>query len=255
MDDTRRRREARHFRRLQTLRKENPFCRICGSSKWWVRFEDHHIDGRRIFLKDEITVCKACHNEVGEMTKDQEYLPDGTDPSIAALIHRLRGQNDLFVMKIEKKRLRISWMLGAWAVMPAPPINDNKSTGAVPVQPQFVNVADMKPGDPLPDYLNPQVKEVLFDALGDVELYEAQIAANKRTLEWLLGRPILPVQKGSSNDNGDEGSQSVGSKAGKSKRGARGASAKPAFAESLEDFMAKVDAEHPIEIAPNAEAE
>ena len=110
MDEIERKRQERKFKRFRTLGTNNPFCRICGKSKWWVRFEDHHIGGRDSNLL--VLLCLDCHNEAHEMEKDLPPLPPHVDPARASLIRKLQGLGVLLRMIDKQNDETIIWLLG-----------------------------------------------------------------------------------------------------------------------------------------------
>lgn len=133
MDETRRRREERKHKRFRTLKTNDPFCRVCGKHSWWVRYERHHIDGRHIF-PDTIMLCLDCHNEVGEMIKDQFPLPADTPADVVANINRLRGLNELAKLMIAWTEQTIDSLLRSGYLPPAPatpPVKPKLATGSV----------------------------------------------------------------------------------------------------------------------------
>ncbi len=210
MEDVRRRREKRKYNRIKNKGPSERYCRICGESRWLVRYENHHIDGLHIF-EDLIFICINCHDEVGEMIKDHESLPEGIDPETGALIHRFRGQSDLMRMQIARVDWSIEGLLGRHRFPEPPPVaNDN----------YFKVRSRLTHCHPVPETTEPGVGVLIRMLRGIAEVSLKQIAANERTIDWLLGRPILdakppkkPKPPGSesppsvpvSNDNGGGG--------------------------------------------------
>jgi len=78
------------FRRLRTLRTANPICATCGERRWWVRFELHHIAGRK--NSDlMIRLCSNCHYGINILQNLIPHLDDDPNPQLAKLIALLEG--------------------------------------------------------------------------------------------------------------------------------------------------------------------
>jgi len=78
------------FRRLRTLRTANPICATCGERRWWVRFELHHIAGRK--NSDlMIRLCSNCHYGINILQNLIPNLDDNPNPQLAKLIALLEG--------------------------------------------------------------------------------------------------------------------------------------------------------------------
>jgi hypothetical protein len=184
MDDVRRRREQRKYRRIKNKGPNERYCRICGEGRWFVRYENHHIDGLHIF-EDLIFICINCHEEVGEMIKYNEPLPEGIDPDFAVQIHRLRGQNAAMRMQIAYLDWVIEGLLGRHKFPdPRPVANDN----------YFAGRSRLTHCHPVPETTEPGVTVLIRMLRGIAEMSQKQVAANQRTIDWLLGRPILDAK-------------------------------------------------------------
>jgi hypothetical protein len=130
VDETERRREERKFRRFRTLGTNNPFCRICGKNKWFVRYEYHHVGGRK-YTNTTIFLCLDCHNEATEMDKDFPPLPPHIEESRASLIRVMRGHKVILKLALKQQNELIQWLLGDVDLPTSAlaPKNDNASVG------------------------------------------------------------------------------------------------------------------------------
>lgn len=88
--------ERLKFRRFRTLRTSKPICATCGERRWWVRYEDHHVAGRR-FSDLTIRLCLNCHNGISVM---QTLLPPAGDGPRGQLIAQLQGLALLFELAL-----------------------------------------------------------------------------------------------------------------------------------------------------------
>lgn len=194
----------RKHRRRRTSGIKELFCRICGKDKWFSKYEIHHIDGRNIF-EDTIILCLDCHNEVSEMTKDQEFLPDGIDPEAIAHIHRLRGRMDLRRKEMAEVNLEIKFALGLCDLPElAQDANDNE-----PFESELFTYYERN------NVLRPGKIMKIARLRGRKELLSCDNVEDERIIQYLMGRPSLtptpektPVARRSksraSNDNGDD---------------------------------------------------
>jgi hypothetical protein len=78
------------FRRLRTLRTANPICATCGEHRWWVRYELHHIAGRK-YSDLLIRLCTNCHYGINILQNLLPKLDDTPNPQMARLIALLEG--------------------------------------------------------------------------------------------------------------------------------------------------------------------
>lgn len=126
MDELERRREERKFRRFRTLGTNNPFCRICGKDKWFVRYEYHHICGRA-YSSVTIFLCLDCHNEATEMDKHYSAIPPHIDDSRRSLIMVLRGHSVILKLALKQQEQIERWLLGEFDLPTKPfaPGNDS----------------------------------------------------------------------------------------------------------------------------------
>jgi hypothetical protein len=78
------------FRRLRTLRTATPICATCGERRWWVRYELHHIAGRK--NSDlMIRLCSNCHYGINILQNLLPNMDDSPNPQLAKLISLLEG--------------------------------------------------------------------------------------------------------------------------------------------------------------------
>jgi hypothetical protein len=82
--------QAMKFRRLRHLGTTQPFCATCGERRWWVRYELHHIAGRK-YSPEVIRPCLNCHDGISTMQRLLDPLDDCPDPNVAVLIAKLEG--------------------------------------------------------------------------------------------------------------------------------------------------------------------
>jgi hypothetical protein len=85
MNDEEQRRLESEFKRIRHLRTNNPFCRICGKSMIWARYERHHPD-LRANSPDQIFICEDCHRELHAMLNDFPRIPSNVPKSRHRLI-------------------------------------------------------------------------------------------------------------------------------------------------------------------------
>jgi hypothetical protein len=91
------------FKRFRTLGTANPFCATCGECRWWVRYERHHIAGRR-YSEELIQLCLNCHDGISIMQRLLPPLDDCPDPRLAKLIATLEGSALLHDMAAANQR-------------------------------------------------------------------------------------------------------------------------------------------------------
>ena len=126
MTPAQRRLEKMKFRRLRTLGTVNPICATCGECRWWGRFEDHHVAGRK-YSALLIRLCQPCHNWISIM---QTFLPpmgEGVDPRRAQLIAELEGSALLHDLAAQKHREAANMLRGLPGILPT---NDNEEEQA-----------------------------------------------------------------------------------------------------------------------------
>lgn len=115
-------------RKRERLRKQgtlNPFCCVCGEHQWAVRYELHHIAGRK-YDDRVIRLCHSCHDKASDMQKDYPPIPPGTDPSLARLIQMIRGRIIIMQLALDSDQELHDWMTGSIALPPLPkPGEDN----------------------------------------------------------------------------------------------------------------------------------
>lgn len=113
-------REIRKNRRYRTLGTNNPYCRVCGKYKWWVRYEEHHPAGKK-YDQRTIMLCIDCHNEVTEMMKEFPQIPAHVPYERGELIQMMRGQAELLFMSAERCLLVADKLLGSPTILPDEP--------------------------------------------------------------------------------------------------------------------------------------
>lgn len=88
--------QAMKFRRYRTLRTSKPICATCGECRWWVRYEDHHVAGRKI---SDLTIrlCLQCHDWTSVM---QKLLPPAGDGPRGKIVAQLQGLSLLFELAL-----------------------------------------------------------------------------------------------------------------------------------------------------------
>jgi hypothetical protein len=116
MNEIQRRRFARKYKRLQTIGTIDPFCRLCGKCKWWVRFEHHHIAGRG-YAPDLILLCGDCHDEASDLQKDHPAMNDNMDAETIKHMKMLLGLKDLFQIAEANLNAAVQHMDG-WPYQP-----------------------------------------------------------------------------------------------------------------------------------------
>jgi hypothetical protein len=119
MDEIAWSRLARKRERLRTHGTDNPFCAACGEHHYAVRFELHHIAGRR---HDDrvIRLCFSCHDKASDMQKDYPPIPRGTDPCRAKLIAMARGRIIMNRLMLGIDEEIEAWLSGTIALPPLP---------------------------------------------------------------------------------------------------------------------------------------
>jgi hypothetical protein len=93
----------RRFRRFRSLGTIDPICVTCGEHRWWVRYELHHVAGRK---HSDLTVrlCGCCHDKVGiimQITTREVVDTMGQSSKSEQFIYLLRGIGALFEMMIQ----------------------------------------------------------------------------------------------------------------------------------------------------------
>lgn len=109
------------FRRFRTLGTTKPICATCGECRWWARYEDHHIAGRKHSAL-LIRLCQPCHNWISIMQTLLPPLDEGEDPRRAKLIAELEGSALLYDLAALKHREAADMLRGLPGILPS---NDN----------------------------------------------------------------------------------------------------------------------------------
>lgn len=112
MDDTEWPRLARKRERLRKQGTLNPFCCVCGEHHWAVRYDLHHVAGRK-YDPRVVRLCHSCHDKVSDMQKDYPPVPPGTDLSLARLIQMTRGRMIMMQLILDTDRELHDWLTGA----------------------------------------------------------------------------------------------------------------------------------------------
>jgi hypothetical protein len=114
---------ARKRERLRVHGTDNPFCCACGEHHWAVRFELHHIAGRK-YDDRTIRLCLSCHDKASDMQKDYPPIPPGTDPRRAKLIAMTRGRIIMNKLIIDHDEQLEAWLSGTLDLPPLPSVDD-----------------------------------------------------------------------------------------------------------------------------------
>ncbi len=109
--------EALRFRRIQTLGTDSPRCGTCGERRLWVRYENHHIAGRK-YSSLTICLCINCHNEISTMQKLLPLLDDCPDPKRAKLIAMHEGHALLLELAAAAQRDTAEMLHGLPTIIP-----------------------------------------------------------------------------------------------------------------------------------------
>lgn len=109
--------QAIKFKRIRTMRTANPFCATCGERRWWVRYELHHIAGRK-YSEELIRLCLNCHDWISMMQKLLPPMPEGCDPRRARLIATLEGGALLLARAAENQLEAADMLRGSPGVVP-----------------------------------------------------------------------------------------------------------------------------------------
>lgn len=110
--------QAIKFKRIRTMRTANPFCATCGERRWWVRYELHHIAGRK-YSEELIRLCLNCHDWISMMQKFIPPMPEGGDPRRATLIATHEGVALLLDLSAATHREMADILRGVPGILPA----------------------------------------------------------------------------------------------------------------------------------------
>lgn len=105
------------FRRIRTLRGSKLFCATCGERRWWVRYELHHIAGRK-YSDEMIRLCLNCHNGISIMQNLLSPLDDDENPPRARLIAQLEGSALLHELAAQNSREVADMLRGLPSAVP-----------------------------------------------------------------------------------------------------------------------------------------
>ncbi len=123
MDDIYLRRLGRKHDRLRKHGTRNPFCCVCGEHHWAVRYDLHHVAGRK-FDPRVIRLCLTCHDKVSDMQKDYPPTPANLDPRLAQIIAMTRGRMIMNRLMLETDEELHAWLTGPPAFPPLPTPTD-----------------------------------------------------------------------------------------------------------------------------------
>jgi hypothetical protein len=117
------------FRRIKTMGTANPFCATCGECRWWVRFELHHVAGRKHSAL-LIRLCQNCHDWISIMQTLLPPMGDGEDPRRAQLIAELEGSALLHDLAAQKHREAADMLRGLPGVLPTDDVDADEDEEA-----------------------------------------------------------------------------------------------------------------------------
>lgn len=103
MDDIEWLRRARKYRRFRTFGTFSPSCVSCGENDWRVRYERHHIAGRRFDPDATVLVCINCHDKLSDRQKDHQSLGH-LERSRAVVTRSVQGLIDLLCIQLDTLR-------------------------------------------------------------------------------------------------------------------------------------------------------